>query len=170
MIYINYLFIYSLFGFIMESTIYKIQDVNNHSGIFYGPYTFVYGFGVLLSILLYEYLKKKVKIKNKFLKLLFYFIIFTILLTLVEYMGGHVLKLTFGIDMWDYSDKKLCFDKYICLTNSLIWGVLGTFNIFYIYPRLKEFIKKIPSLFTYILLLVFLIDFIITLINKCTLF
>ena len=59
MLYINYLVIYSIFGFIMESTLYKIVNSSNHSGIFYGPYTFVYGFGVLISILIYQFLEKK---------------------------------------------------------------------------------------------------------------
>ena len=49
MLYLNLLFAYSILGFIMESTLYKIVNSNMHSGIFYGPYTLVYGFGVLLS-------------------------------------------------------------------------------------------------------------------------
>jgi len=166
MLNINYLFLYSIFGFIMESTIYKIGNQNKHSGIFYGPYTFVYGFGVLSSILIYEYLEKKLKSQNKILKLIIYFLIFTIILTLIEYLGGNILKLVFDIDMWDYSNYKFHFGKYICLTNALIWGVLGTFNIYFIYPKIKIILKKFPSIYTTWLLLIFSIDFFITIFIK----
>jgi len=165
-LYINYIFVYSFFGFLIESTLYKITNSNKHSGIFYGPYTLVYGFGVLLSILVHEFFLNKIKFKSKILKIISYFIIFTILLSLVEYIGGNILNLVFDIDMWDYSNHKYHFGKYICLTNSLIWGVLGTLNIYFIYPKLKKVIKNIPSLYTYILLIIFFIDFLITIITK----
>lgn len=166
MLYINYLFIYSIFGFLMESTVYKIGNQQRHSGIFYGPYTFVYGFGVLASILTYEFLERRIKNKNKFLKIVLYFFIFTILLTVIEYLGGNILNFIFHVDLWDYSNHKLCFGKYVCLTNAFIWGILGTFNIYFIYPKLKKCLKKVPSIYTYILLLIFLMDFFLTILMK----
>jgi len=150
----------------MESTLYKIINVNKHSGIFYGPYTLVYGFGVLTSILVYKYFLKKIKYKNKFIKLFCYFLTFTIILSLIELLGGNILNLVFSIDMWDYSNHKYHFGKYICLTNSLIWGVLGTLNIYFFYPKLTRFLRNIPSIYTYILLIIFLVDFIVTIITK----
>lgn len=170
MLYINYLFIYSVFGFLLESTVYKIGNYNKHSSIFYGPYTLVYGFGVLLSIFVYEYLEKRIKNMNKILKLVFYFVIFTIFLSLIEYIGGNILKFIFNIDMWDYSNHRYHFGKYICLTNSLIWGLLGLFNIYFIYPKLKNILKKVPDLYTIIILFIFLIDLIITLVTKTNFF
>ena len=166
MLYTNYLFVYSILGFIMESVIYKIGSSNKHSGIFYGPYTFVYGFGVLISILIYEYLEKKIKHKNKFLKIFLYFLIFTIILTLVEYIGGNILKIVFDVDMWDYSSKKYHFGKYICLFNSLIWGILGTINIYFLYPKLKKILPKLPSNYTISLLLIVLGDVFLTIFLK----
>ena len=47
MYYIKVFLLYSLLGFIMESTLYKVKSVNKHSGIFYGPMTAVYGIGIL---------------------------------------------------------------------------------------------------------------------------
>ena len=111
MTYLNYLFIYSIFGFLMESEVYKLWNTSKHSGIFYGPYTFVYGVGVLASILVYEKLNNYLKDKNKYLKIFIYFLIFTILLSLIEYLGGNILKLIFSIDMWDYSNHSIHFGK-----------------------------------------------------------
>ena len=166
MLYFNYLVIYSVFGFLLESLVYKIGNMNTHSGILYGPYTFVYGFGVLASILIYENLDKYLKKKNKYLKVIIYFLFFTFILTLIEYLGGNILNYIFDIDMWDYSYKKFHFGKYICLSNAIIWGLLGTLNIYFIYPKLKKFLMKIPNIYSYIILGVILIDTLITLIIK----
>ena len=57
--YINCLFLYSLLGFVLESTVFKIKKVNIHSGIFYGPITEVYGFGAIALILLKIYIIDK---------------------------------------------------------------------------------------------------------------
>lgn len=43
----NCLIFYSIVGFLLESTIYKIKGSKRHSGICYGPVTYVYGFGIL---------------------------------------------------------------------------------------------------------------------------
>ena len=166
MLYINLLFLYSIFGFLMESTIYKISGTNMKSGIFYGPYTFVYGFGVLASIIIYEFLEKKKFIKNNILKVIMYFIIFTVILSLIELIGGNILHLVFNVDLWNYSSHIDHIGKYICVTNCFIWGALGTFNIYFIYPKLKKVFKKLPHCYTYILLFLFSIDFIVTIINK----
>ena len=49
MYYINFIFLYSFLGFALESLYFKIHNINAHSSIFIGPYTLVYGFGMLLS-------------------------------------------------------------------------------------------------------------------------
>ena len=54
--YINSLFIYSFFGFVMESVVFKFKNINIHSGIFYGPITEVYGFGAISLIILKKYI------------------------------------------------------------------------------------------------------------------
>ena len=166
MLNLNLFFIYSIMGFLMENTLYKITNSKMQSGIFYGPYTFVYGFGALISIFIYEFLEKRLEVKNKLVKVIIYFIIFTVILSLIELIGGYLLNLIFNKDLWNYSSHFDNIGKYICVTNSLIWGLLGTFNIYVIYPKLKKVFKKLPKKYTYILLLLFLIDLIFTIINK----
>lgn len=170
MIYINYILLYSLIGFLMESVVFKVSHLVRQSGIFYGPYTLVYGFGVLLSILVYELIKKKMVKLNKYLRLFLYFLIFTILLTAIEYIGGHILKLVFDIDMWNYTSHAFHIGKYICLELAIIWGILGTINIYFLYPLIKKLSLKVPKWLTIISLIVFVIDVIFTIINKSILF
>lgn len=163
--YLNSLYLYSLIGFIIESTVYKVTNSKRHSGIFYGPFTYVYGFGILSLIFLKKYLLDKLTL-NKYLKFLITFILSTILLTLIEFLGGHILNFIFNIDMWNYTKKTYNFGKYICLDLAITWGFLGTIYIYYLKPGLDKVIKLIPKKLTIIIFIINTIDLIITLINK----
>ena len=165
MYYTKIFLLYSLLGFIMESTLFKIKTVNKHSGIFYGPMTAVYGVGIISIELLNKYFFKKIK-SNKILKYLIEFLTLTIILSLIEYLGGNILNYLFDIDMWDYSKIKPNFGKYICLQNSIIWGLLGTIYIHIFKPFTDKIIKQITPKETYIFLTIFIIDTILVLINK----
>lgn len=149
----------------MESTIYKIKKSKRYSSIFYGPITMVYGFGIVLLLLTKRYFLDKIKISKK-KKILLTFISCVIVLTLTEWLGGNILSIIFKIDMWNYTNKKYHFGKYICLELSLIWGVFGTLYIYFI----KDFTDKILNLFskkfTYTLILINLIDAFFVFINK----
>lgn len=165
MYYIKIFLLYSLYGFIMESTLYKVKTVNKHSGVFYGPMTAVYGVGIISIELLNKYFFKKIKC-NKILKLLIEFITLTIILSVIEYLGGNILNYLFDIDVWDYSHIEPHFGKYICLKNSIIWGILGTVYIHILKPFTDKIIKQITNKETYFFLLLFIIDTIMTLISK----
>jgi len=163
--YINILYFFSLIGFILESTVYNINLSSRHSGIFYGPITMVYGFGVLALTLIKQYFLDKLTC-NKYLKLIIIFITSWITLTLIEYLGGTILNKIFNINMWDYTNKTYNFGKYICLELSLIWGLLGTLYIYYLKNFLDKFINLIPKKLTIIIIIVNLIDTTLVLYNK----
>lgn len=165
MYYTKLFLLYSLLGFVMESTLFKVKGVNKHSGIFYGPITAVYGVGIISIELLNKYFFKKIKC-HKILKLLIEFITLTIILSLIEYLGGNILNYLFDIDMWDYSNIKPNFGKYICLQNSIIWGILGTIYIHIFKPFTDKIINQINKKETYLFLTLFIIDTILVLINK----
>lgn len=163
--YINVLYFFSLFGFLLESTVYKISKSKRHSGIFYGPVTMVYGFGVLLLVLIKKYFFDKLTC-NKLLKLIIVFLVSTLSLTFVEWLGGTILNGLFDIDMWDYTKKQYNFGKYICLELAVIWGFLGAFYIIYLKDFFDKFINLIPKKLTILILIVNLIDAIFVFINK----
>ena len=165
MYYTKIFLLYSLLGFIMESTLFKIKLSKKHSGILYGPMTAVYGVGVLSIELLNKYFFKKIKC-HKVIKLLIEFITLTIILSLIEYLGGNILNYLFDIDMLDYSNIKPNLGKYICLQNSIIWGILGTIYIHIFKPFTDKIIKTITPKETYLFLTIFIIDTILVLINK----
>lgn len=165
MYYIKSLYFYSLIGFIIESTVYKITKSKRHSGICYGPYTFVYGFGILSLILLKKYFLDKLNL-NKYSKIILTFILSTIVLTTIEYLGGNILNLIFDIDMWNYTKKSFNFGKYICLELSLIWGFLGTLYIYYIKDFFDNFLNLIPKKLTLYIIIINILDIILVFINK----
>jgi uncharacterized membrane protein len=149
----------------MESTLFKIKLSKKHSGIFYGPMTAVYGVGIISIELLNKYFFKKIKC-NKILKLIIEFLTLTIILSLIEYLGGNILNYLFDIDMWDYSNIKPNFGKYICLQNSIIWGILGTIYIHIFKPFTDKLINQITTKESYLFLTIFIIDTILVLVTK----
>jgi len=149
----------------MESTVYKFHRSKRHSGIFYGPITEVYGFGVLSLVFLKKYVIDKLKC-NKFLKLIITFILCWITLTLIEWIGGNILYQVFKIEMWNYTRKSYNCGRFICLELSLIWGLFGTIYIYYLKDFFDKFIALIPKKLTIALLIINLIDTFFVLLNK----
>ena len=165
MYYFNLIIFYSLLGFILESVVYKISKSNEHSSIFYGPYTLVYGFGVLVCILVFNFLNNFLTINP--LTILIYYVLFTLLTTTIEYIGGNLIHYFFKIDKWNYNNHKYHFGKYICLDNSLYWGILSLLVIFYLHPYFhKNILITIPNQVSFLILIIFLIDLTLVIIKK----
>lgn len=165
MYYINALYFFSFLGFCLESYVYKINKSNRHSGICYGPVTFVYGFGILSLILLKKYFFNKLHC-NKYLKLFIIFLTCWITLTLIEWLGGNILYQVFHINMWNYTNKNFNYGKYICLELSLIWGLFGTIYIYYLKNFFDKIIALIPKKFTIITIIINIIDILFVFLNK----
>ena len=165
MYYIKLFFLYSLLGFVMESTLYKIVSSSRHSSIFYGPVTTVYGFGIIAIELLNKYLFMKIN-TNIILKLIIEYLVLTITLSLIEYLGGNILNILFKIDLWDYSNKAIHFGKYVCLINSLIWGILGVLYIHVFKNITDAILTQITTKNIYFCIIIFIIDLALVLINK----
>lgn len=160
MYYINNFFVYSIIGFFTETLIYTAKD----SGILFLWWTPVYGIGVNIIILIDKYIKK---IKTtKFLKLLLLFFISAISLSLTEALGGYLLKWIFGKELWNYSTHKFNIGKYTSLEMCLVWGIGSIIFTYILKPLTDKIISKIPKYLTYILILIFILDIIMTLITK----
>lgn len=164
MYYLNNLLIYSVFGFVLESEVYKIKNINNHSGALFGPVSLVYGIGIIVLLFVNKYFFKKIK-TNKYLKLILIFIVSTIILTLVEGTIGYLGKLVLNIDIWNYTNKKYNLGPYMCLDLMPIWGMLGTIYIYYIKNFSDKIIKLIPKKITILSTVLLIIDIIITIIK-----
>ena len=161
MYYINYFFIFSIFGHLLETILSK------KSGILYGFWTPIYGFGCLLILYIHNLLDKFFKKYNiKRYKPIILFITSAIFLSLIELMGGILIKKIFGFDMWNYEKMLFNIGKYISLETALIWGTSSIILIYLIKPFLDKYIYLIPKYISYILIILFIIDCIFTLIIK----
>jgi len=164
MYYLNSFLLYSLLGFIMESTLYKNTTLKP-SGVLNGPVTLVYGVGGIVLILINKYVIDKIKV-GTIPKVIISFFIYAIALTLVELISGYLCNLIFDIDMWNYTDKRYNIGKYICLELVPIWGIFGVILTYIVKPFLDKVVKLIPKDATYFFYFILAIDFLITLITK----
>ena len=163
--YLNILTIYSIIGFLLESTIYKIKKSKRYSGICYGPITYVYGFGILAIDLINKYFLRQIK-GNKIKKLILTFIICTITLSTIEWLGGTILYAIFKINLWDYSKKSFHLGKYVCLELSLTWGLLGCLYLYLIKKVMDPIIHNISKKTTLFLLIIQLLDISLVFLKK----
>lgn len=158
MYYFNIFFIFSILGHFIENLFYTSKD----SGILFGYWTPIYGLGVCITIYIYEYINKKIKLTN-YKKFIVSFLTGFIVLTILEYIGGFLIERFLRITFWDYSNEKLSIGRYTSLKMALIWGISSIVIIYLIKPIVHNKINKIPKIITYILITLFMIDCIISL-------
>lgn len=165
MYYINCFFVYSIIGFMFENVIGIILGNPFNSGILYGPITPIYGLGVILILTISKYFFIHLHLP-RWLETIISFFTLIIILTLLEFIGGILIEKIFNTVFWDYSNLKFNIGKYISLEISFLWGILALFIIYIIHPILDNFIKNIPYFITYISIIIFIIDLIITIYTK----
>lgn len=163
--YLNTFFIYSILGFIWETIIKYIFFPHMHNGFLYGPWIPVYGFGACIIIFIMRLIFNRFKLKRIY-KIILLFLISSITLTILEFIGGHLIELLTNKIFWNYSKLKFNIGHYIALEISLIWGIMSLVITYIIKPIIDKLLKKIPSIITYLVLLIFIIDLVITILNN----
>lgn len=158
MYYINTFFVLSILGHFIENIFYTSRD----SGILYIYWTPIYGFGSVITIYIYNLIKKKYELK-KFKKIIVSFLIGFIILTLLEYLGGFLIERLLRITFWNYEKEPFNIGKYTSLKMAFIWGISSIIIIYIVKPLMKKINKYIPKIITYILITLYSIDSIITL-------
>lgn len=160
MYYLNYFFTFSILGHILESFFYK----NGESGILYGWWTPVYGFGVVIILMVEKFLNKY-RVEG-FSKAFFIFTLNAIILSLIEAIGGYLIKWVLHTELWNYTDYRFNIGRYTAVEMGLLWGGASILFVYVIKPLVHKIISKIPKYLTYICTLLFIIDFIVTIITK----
>jgi len=159
-----YFLIYSLIGWSVEVIFHAVSlgKVINR-GFLNGPVCPVYGFGVLSVFAMVNTLEAAGHEMNS----LMVFIFGVVLATLVELIAGWLMDVCFHARWWDYSDRPLNLNGYICVEFSLIWGfaILLVVRVFQAF--VEKHVEQAPSsVLGWILLAVFyaafLADFIVT--------
>lgn len=165
MYYLNTFLLYSILGFLLETIVSFITRSHFKSGILHGPWTLIYGIGVIIIIILSNYLFYNLHLP-RWIETIFAFVIITIILTALEWLGGILIEKFFHITFWDYSNEALSIGKYISLTKSLMWGIGAILFIYMIKPLLESVVKQIPIFITIGFTIIIIIDFMITVSKK----
>lgn len=126
------------------------QFVNR--GFLNGPVCPIYGFGVLVVLVILTPLKKN---------FLLLFLGSVILTSVIEFITGFLLEKIFHNQWWDYSDENFNICGYVCLKFSILWGIGCTLVMDVIHPTIDKFIKFMPKILGMILLVFFCITFVV---------
>lgn len=156
-----YFVIYSFMGWCVETvyaTINKREFVNR--GFLHGPFCPIYGFGTLSIIILLK------PIETNYI---FLFLGSVCLTSFIEYITGYILETAFNSTWWDYSDNSFNLHGRVCLSFSIIWGLVSMFILKVVHPYIVYIVNLIPlntgRILFNITLVYFIIDFTITVIT-----
>ena len=160
---LGYFIIYSVLGFLLESTFALVVygKIESRQGFLYGPVCPIYGVGAVALIVSLQ------KFKKNDSTLFFGGIIVG---SIVEYLINLIGELLFNVRWWDYSDRFLNLNGRICLLYSIYWGIISVFFMKHINPRIDKIIDWIKSkisikklkFLTIFMIILLLIDFIIS--------
>lgn len=139
---IFYFMIYSVVGWIYETTLCSITDrrfVNR--GFLNGPYCPIYGSGALLDVLVLG------RIENPFLL----FILGVLVTCSLEYLTSYVMEKLFKARWWDYSDKKFNIGGRVCLLGAVVFGLFSVVLIKLLHPAVRSLADMLPDAMLYII-------------------
>lgn len=130
----------SIIGYIVEMIVALVQNGHfvSRQGLLYGPFTPVYGIGILVYYIFFKF----VKTRNKGIV----FISSMILGGITEYLCSYIQEKAFGTISWDYSDWIFNINGRTTLIHCTYWGLAGLLYISYIdeplIPKIEEFVKN----------------------------
>ena len=149
----------------METTMKYLINPKMSNGSMHGPWVPIYGLGVCIIVVIERFVFNRVK-TNRLIKILLVFITSMIILTTLEFISGNLLEFTTGKVYWDYTKLMFNYGHYIALEISFIWGLSALIIIYFLKPKIDKFIKKIPSIITYLVSIFFIIDLILSIISN----
>ena len=124
---IIYFFIYSSLGWVWETIYCSILERKFvYRGFLSGPYCPIYGFGVLMLLVMLTPLYDTLPLL---------FLVAFVVMSALEYMTSYVLEKVFHQRWWDYSNEKFTIDGRIALKSSLFWAVMSVVIVVFIQPQ-----------------------------------
>lgn len=130
----------------------------SRSSVLYGPFSVVWGFGaVVLTVTLQRLAGKDDR---------HVFLAGFVIGGVYEYMCSVFTELVFGTVFWDYSHMPLNIGGRTNVLYCFFWGILSVVWIKMIYPRLSDFIEKVPAvagkIITWYIIVLMLCDALLT--------
>ena len=129
----------SLFGSYFEEIQWFIKNdcLTSRHDLLIGPFSTLYGFGMVLFLIILGPKNNRRSIFKTFL--------YTSLLGGVfEFIAGVLAETICHIKFWDYSNLFLNIGGKTTIPIMFVWGFLGTMELKILYPILSKWIEKIP--------------------------
>lgn len=129
----------SIIGYIVEMIVALVQKghLESRQGVIYGPFTPVYGVGIVIYYLCFSKIKTRQKSKI--------FLISMLIGGIIEYLCSFLQEKIFGTVSWDYSNWILNINGRTTLIHCTYWGLAGLLYISLIepiIPKIEEIIQK----------------------------
>lgn len=163
--YFIYLIIYSIGGFILERFInlFFLGSFYDNS-VLVGPYQPLYGVGILMAIIIYDFFL--IHITSKPIKYGLLLVVAIITTAISEAVTGYGMDALYSIQLWDYREFFPLSLRYVGWIPTTLFGIFSFLVIAFLHPFLRKAVNVIPGIFRRlifrVLLLVFLIDIIYT--------
>ena len=122
----------SMIGYMFEMIVVLFQKgyFESRQGLIYGPFTPVYGIGMVVYYLILKsiHTEKKMEI----------FLVTMLLGGITEYVCSFVQEKAFGTISWDYSYLRFHLNGRTSLLHCTYWGIAGILYSCLIVPRLQN--------------------------------
>ena len=158
--YLQFYFFGSFLGYVIETCLQYFFFPSMNNGILYGPWIPVYGFGILLILIIVDRISSLSCSKK--VKWLLSFFFFFFLLTFLEEISGLLIEFVFHKKFWSYQQLPFHVGPYISLEMSFLWSFVGLLFTRYVRPFVELFLKKIPIVFTIGILILHIMDILFT--------
>ena len=131
-----WLMIYSIIGWVYESTICSIgQRKLINRGFLNGPYCPIYGTGAVLVLLVLG------RIQNPVLL----FFAGAALTCSLEYLTSWLMEKLFHVRWWDYSKRKFNIGGRVCLIGAIVFGAFSVVLILVLHPWVKSLTDRLTD-------------------------
>lgn len=131
-----WLMIYSIIGWVYESTICSIghRKLINR-GFLNGPYCPIYGTGAVLVLLVLG------RIKNPVLL----FFAGALVTCSLEYLTSWLMEKLFHARWWDYSKRKFNIGGRVCLIGAVVFGAFSVVLVLVLHPFVKSLTDRLTD-------------------------
>ena len=131
-----WLMIYSIIGWVYESTICSIghRKLINR-GFLNGPYCPIYGTGAVLVLLVLG------RIQNPVLL----FFAGTVVTCSLEYLTSWLMEKLFHARWWDYSKRKFNIGGRVCLIGAVVFGAFSVVLVLVLHPFVKSLTDRLTD-------------------------
>jgi len=133
--------LYSFCGWIIEMIYHISKGIYENRGFLFGPFCIIYGISALIMILIYP----KIKVKNKIVKSILFWIYVLAICSILEYLTSFFTEMILEIRLWDYSGLSFNIAGRVRLITSIAWANCSIVLIYIIQPIVKKLFEKLKN-------------------------